>query len=92
MNSPVDLLHNAIRDAAPTSAKVTPDHLDLPTPCAGCDLRTLLNHTYSRLDFSARAARKAPVDDSTQLDRLVAFLGRRPSAAASASTSQPVAG
>ncbi len=67
-NDPVDLLRGAINDAAPNFAKVTPDHLDLPTPCEGWDLRTLLNHAYSRLDLSARAARNEPVDDFAQVE------------------------
>ena len=68
MNNPVDLLRGAINDAAPNFAKVTPDHLDLPTPCDGWDLRTLLNHAYSRLDLSARAARNEPVNDFAQVE------------------------
>ena len=68
MDNPVDLLRSAIRDAAPNFAKVTTDHLDLPTPCDGWDLRTLLNHAYSRLDLSARAARNEPVDDFAQVE------------------------
>ena len=68
MNNPVDLLRGAISDAAPNFAKVTPDHLDLPTPCKGWDLRTLLNHAYSRLDLSARAARNEPVNNFAQVE------------------------
>jgi uncharacterized protein (TIGR03086 family) len=68
MNNPVDLLRGAIHDAAPNFAKVTPGHLDLPTPCEGWDLRTLLNHAYSRLDLSTRAARNEPVDDFAQVE------------------------
>ncbi len=68
MNNPIDLLHGAINDAAPNFAKVTTDHLHLPTPCDGWDLRTLLNHAYSRLDLSARAARKEPIDDFAQVE------------------------
>ena len=103
MNNPVDLLRGAINDAAPNFAKVTTDHLDLPTPCDGWDLRTLLNHANSRLDLSARAARNEPIDDFAQveidhigdnaspLDQLVAFLGRQPSATTPASTDRAVA-
>ena len=68
MNNPVDLLRGAIHDATPNFAKVTPDHLDLPTPCDGWDLRTLLDHAYSRLDLSARAARNEPTDDFAQVE------------------------
>jgi uncharacterized protein (TIGR03086 family) len=68
MNNPVDLLRSAIHDAAPNFAKVTTDHLDLATPCDGWDLRTLLDHAYSRLDLSARAARNEPVDDFAQVE------------------------
>jgi uncharacterized protein (TIGR03086 family) len=68
MNNPVDLLRGAIHDAAPNFAKVTTGHLDLPTPCDGWDLRTLLNHAYSRLDLSARAARNEAVDDFAQVE------------------------
>jgi uncharacterized protein (TIGR03086 family) len=67
-NNPVDLLRGAINDAAPNFATVTTDHLDLPTPCEGWDLRALLNHAYSRLDLSTRAARNEPVDDFAHVE------------------------
>ncbi len=63
MSSPVELLRGAVNDAAPNYAKVTNDHLTLPTPCEGWDLRALLNHVYSRFDLSTRAANAEPVED-----------------------------
>lgn len=63
MSNSIDLLRGAVRDAESNYLQVTVDHLTLETPCEGWDLRALLNHVYSRMDLSTRAARLQPTED-----------------------------
>ncbi|MDH3192844.1 MAG: TIGR03086 family metal-binding protein [Acidimicrobiia bacterium] len=41
-------------------AGITPDQLELPTPCTDWDVRALGNHLTGFLPYSANAARKGP--------------------------------
>ncbi len=68
MSNPVELMRGAIADAAPNYAKVAVEHLSLETPCVGWDLRSLLNHAYSRFDLSTRAARMEPTEDFSTVE------------------------
>lgn len=63
MMTSLDLLRAAVADAEPNYKEVTVDHLGFETPCAGWDLRALLNHAYSRIDLATRAAKSEAVED-----------------------------
>lgn len=79
MSNPVDLIRGAVNDAAPNYAKITVDHLSFETPCAGWDLRMLLNHAYSRLALSTRAARFEQTEDFAVVE--IDHVGSDPSGA-----------
>lgn len=84
MDNPVQLLAASVADSAPNYQKVTTEHLDLPTPCDGWDLRALLNHVLSRVELSTRAAKQDPVADFAEVE--VDHLGDDPAAAVAAMT------
>jgi len=82
------LLERAISYALGTVPGVTADVLHAPTPCAGWDLRTLLQHVNESLDllhecFAGPTATAPPATDPLDLfrgraTRLVAALSRGP--------------
>lgn len=84
MDNPVNLLAASVTDSAPNYAKITPAHLDLPTPCEGWDLRALLNHVLSRVELSTRAAKQDPVADFAEVE--IDYLADNPAAAVAAMT------
>ncbi|MBV1892682.1 MAG: TIGR03086 family protein [Ilumatobacteraceae bacterium] len=89
MSNPVDLLRNAVADAAPNYAKATVEDLDRDTPCGGWDLRALLNHTYSIFALSTRAARLEPTEDFAVVEG--DHVGNDPAGAYSRLTSEMLA-
>lgn len=78
-DDPTALLRGAVADAAPNYAQVTADQLELTTPCDGWDLRTLLNHVYSRMTLSTRAARLEPTENFAMVE--IDYVGDDPSGA-----------
>lgn len=65
------LFAQAVEEAAPVVATVTPADLDRPTPCDGWDVRTLLAHVLGQYAGFARAALDGDADVN-------AFQPRRP--------------
>jgi uncharacterized protein (TIGR03086 family) len=55
------LIDAAAASAADVAAKVRPDQMAAPTPCAQWDVRALANHMSGFLVMSECAARKAPL-------------------------------
>lgn len=55
-----EAISRAADAATDVVAGITPDQLDLPTPCTEWDVRTLGNHLTGFLAYSANAARKGP--------------------------------
>ena len=59
MQSIVDLHRRAVAAVHPVLRRITPADLDLPTPCAGWDLHTLLEHMAGQDRGFAAAVRAA---------------------------------
>src|SRR5215831_14880055 len=55
------LLEHAVGYALASAGQATPQHLPLPTPCEGWDLRTLLLHVTDSLGVLTEAIRTAQV-------------------------------
>lgn len=70
-----------IRDQAERTSKlvggVRPDQLGLPTPCAGWDVRTLINHLCLGSEWVARVARGERAEPDYETD----FVGDDPAGA-----------
>ncbi|MBD0675950.1 TIGR03086 family metal-binding protein, partial [Streptomyces sp. CBMA156] len=74
----VELHARAVESAAQVVDGIRPDELDLPTPCAGWTLRTLLEHCVGQHRGFAAAARGAGPDPALFAD---APLGADPAGA-----------
>jgi uncharacterized protein (TIGR03086 family) len=82
-DNPLQRFDRSAAAAGAVFADVEPDQLDLPTPCAGWTVRTLLNHVvYGNQRFVREAAGKPPVDPAAD------HLGDDPADAFRESTAQ----
>jgi uncharacterized protein (TIGR03086 family) len=83
--------HRRVLDGAvAVVARVTPDRLDLPTPCAGWDLAALLSHMTAQNDGFAAAAGGLPADPAVWADDAPSAAIRRDPAGAFAASAARV--
>ncbi len=75
-----ELLEQAVASTRPVLARVSPEELSAPTPCASWDVRTLINHLISAAYFSVSRVEGAAeperrTDDFAAGDFLAAYDG-----------------